>query len=216
MMDNVKPVVSIFNRDGKEYNAVTFDCIFSESMEASYESTDYSVESGAVYQDHIRKLPKFISMRVAVSDTPFVDNLSLGSLVASGAGFLSSKLPPLVTGAVGSAISYANVANAAADAKTRSAEAWQKMIQESDKMEVFDVVTTKGIYQNYHIQKIYYECNHENENSIEIVIDMKEVRQFESNIQSGQPKKTQLRDGTSESIQAAPPANLGGLALEQI
>ena len=216
MTDNVKPVVSIFNKDGKEYNAVTFDCIFSETMEAGYESTDYSVESGAVYQDHIRKLPKMISMRVAVSDTPFVDNLSLGSLVASGAGFLASKLPPLVTGAVGSAVSYANVANAAADAKTRSAEAWQKMIQESDKMNVFDVVTTKGIYQNYHIKKIYYECNPDNENSIEIIIDMKEVRTFESNIQSGQPKKTQLREGSSESIQAAPPLKRGGLASEQI
>lgn len=207
-------ISTIFSKSNPSVGGVTFDCIFSNSMEASYESTDYSVESGAVYQDHIRKLPKLITMRVAVSDTPFAG--PLGSLLATGAGYVGSKLPPLVTGIAGTAASLYNASNSAASQDTRSAAAWQAMIESADKMDVFEVVTTKGIYPNYHIKKIYYECNPDNENSIEIIIDMKEVRTFESNIESGQPSKSQLKPGTSEAQQAAPPVNLGGLALEEI
>ena len=205
---------TIFNKSNPSIGGVTFDCTFSESMEASYESTDYSVESGAVYQDHIRKLPKMITMRVASSDTPFAD--PLGSLRATGAGYVGSKLPPLVTGALGTGMELFNASNAAGSKKTRSSAAWQEILESADKMNVFDVVTTKGIYQNYHIKKLYYECNPENENSIEIVIDMKEVRQFQSELEYGQPSKSQLKAGTSESVQAAPPANLGGTVLESI
>ncbi|CAM0105924.1 tail fiber protein [Vibrio phage 209E38-1] len=207
-------ISTIFSKSDPAIGGVTFDCIFNETMEASYESTDYSVESGAVYQDHIRKLPKMISMRVAVSDTPFAG--PLGSLLATGAGYVGSKLPPLVTGIAGTTASLFNASNSAATPDTRSAAAWQAMLDAADKMDVFEVVTTKGIYQNYHIKKIYYECNPDNENSIEIIIDMKEVRTFQSNIESGQPSKIQLRAGSSESIQAAPPSKLGGLASEQI
>tara|TARA_B100001063_G_C16779142_1_gene569424 strand:- start:34482 stop:35108 length:627 start_codon:yes stop_codon:yes gene_type:complete len=207
-------MTTIFSKSDPSIGGVTFDCILSDSMEASYESTDYSVESGAVYQDHIRKLPKMITMRVASSDTPFAG--PLGSLIASGVGYVASKLPPLVTGLAGTAASIYNASNSAAAPDTRSAAAWQAMIESADKMGVFEVVTTKGIYQNYHIKKIYYECNPDNENSIEIIIDMKEVRTFQSNIESGQPDKSQLREGSSESVQAAPPSNLGGSALESI
>lgn len=207
-------ISTIFSKSNPSVGGVTFDCVFSESMEASYESTDYSVESGAVYQDHIRKLPKMITMRVASSDTPFAG--PLGSLLATGAGYIGSKLPPLVTGVIGSGAELFNASNAAGSPETRSAAAWQEIVQSADKMNVFDVVTTKGIYQNYHIKKLYYECNPDNENSIEIIIDMKEVRQFKSKLESGQPSKSQLREGTSESVQAAPPANLGGTALEQV
>ncbi|AUR82868.1 hypothetical protein NVP1029O_35 [Vibrio phage 1.029.O._10N.261.55.A7] len=207
-------ISTIFSKSNPSVGGVTFDCVFSESMEASYESTDYSVESGAVYQDHIRKLPKMITMRVASSDTPFAG--PLGSLLATGAGYIGSKLPPLITGVAGSAISMYNASNASASPDTRSAAAWQEMLDSADKMNTFDVVTTKGIYQNYHIKKLYYECNPDNENSIEIIIDMKEIRQFRSGIESGQPSKSQLREGSSESIQASPPANLGGTALEPI
>lgn len=207
-------ISTIFSKSNPSIGGVTFDCTFSESMEASYESTDYSVESGAVYQDHIRKLPKMITMRVASSDTPFAG--PLGSLVATGAGYIGSKLPPLVTGAIGSGASLFNASNSAGSPDTRSAAAWQEILQSADKMNVFDVVTTKGIYQNYHIRKLYYECNPDNENSIEIVIDMKEVRTFKSSIESGQPSKSQLSTGTSESEQASPPSNLGGTSLEPI
>lgn len=207
---------TIFNKSNPSVGGVTFDCTLSESMEAGYESTDYSVESGAVYQDHIRKLPKTIVLRVASSDTPFAGVLSKESILASGAGFIGSKLPPIVTGAVGSAVSLFNASNAAGSKETRSSAAWDEIIKSADKMNVFDVVTTKGIHQNYHIRKLYYECTIENANAIEIVIEMKEVRQFQSNIESGQPSKSQLKEGTSESVQAAPPANLGGTALEPI
>ncbi|WPH64017.1 hypothetical protein vBVpP1_15 [Vibrio phage vB_VpP_1] len=207
-------ISTIFSKSNPSVGGVTFDCTFSESMEASYESTDYSVESGAVYQDHIRKLPKMITMRVASSDTPFAG--PLGSLLATGAGYIGSKLPPLVTGGIGTGAEIFNASNSAGAHDTRSAAAWQEILQSADKMNVFDVVTTKGIYKNYHIKKLYYECNPDNENSIEIIIDMKEVRTFSTSVDPGQPSKSQLKDGTSESEQAAPPSNLGGTALEQI
>lgn len=207
-------VTTIYGRSNPSMGGLTFDCVFSESASAGYESTDYSVEDGAIYQDHIRKLPKMITMRVGVSDTPFKG--VLGRILATGAGAALGALPPIVSGAVSVGGQLYNAANGSGSPDTRSAKAWQEIVKAADSLATFDVVTIKGMYKNFHIKNISYECTEENENSIDIIIEMKEIRQFQSGIESGQPTKSQLRDGTSESIQAAPPANAGGLALEPV
>jgi len=207
-------ITTIYGRSDPSIGGLTFDCVFSESAESAYESTDYSTEDGAIYQDHIRKLPKIIMMRVGVTDTPFKD--LLGRVVSTGLGSVSGALPPIVNQAISAGTQLYNASNGAASQDTRSAKAWQEVVKAADSRATFDVVTTKGMYKNFHIRRLSYETNPDNQNSIEIIIEMKEIRQFKSGLSSGQPSSSQLRPGTSESVQAAPPANLGGLALESV
>ena len=208
-------ISSIFSKADPSIGGVTFDCTISESVTAAYESTEYAVETGFVSQDHIRALPKTITMKVASSDTPFASVLD--SIAATGVGFLASKLPPLITGLVGTGAEiYYNASSAASSEATRSSAAWNQILNAAEKMEPFDVTTATGIYKNYHIQKLYYEKNKDNENGIVIVIEMKEIKQYSSNLHGGQPTKKQLLSDSSEAVQACPPINLGGLSFGKI
>lgn len=209
-------LATMFSKNDPTIAGLTFDCVISESMEATYDSTDYSVESGAVYQDHIRPKPKIITLRVAMTDTPFAGFAE--SLVNTGISYGASYLPSAVTGAIGTGTDIWDAAYGS-DALTRSAQSWVNLLKVAEGKDaqrpiVFDVLTTKGLQTNYHIQSMSYETNETNEQSIEIVVELKQILTKSTLLPGGQPTKDQLRIDSTEMTQCQPPVSLGDLTSE--
>lgn len=72
-----------------QIGALTLDVTLEESHEYSSEVSDFPIEGGTSISDHVRLLPRQLTMRGFVTDTPLVNvGLPLGRSRASSAFFL--------------------------------------------------------------------------------------------------------------------------------
>lgn len=207
-------ITTVFSKQSPSIGGLIFDATLEESVTATSESTDFTVEDGSVYQDHIINMPEVITMTVSTSDTPFLG--LLGTAAATLGGGVASKFPPAVAAVAGVAGELINSAYNAGSLDTRSSAAWNTLFDARAKKSVFDVQTSKRIYENCHITSLYHKTNPENEGGIDIVVEMKAIKTYKTKLSGSQPSKDQLRQGDTASIQAAPEANLGEVSLAEI
>lgn len=186
---------------------ITFDAVIEESVISTAESTDFSVEDGTVFQDHITNRPDMITMTVSVSNSPFPG--ASGSVINTAIGNGMSRVTPLVSSAIGVGYGVVGAATNSGSMNTRTSSAWENIFNLKTKKGVFDVQTQNLLYRNCHITSLYYKTNSDNENVIDIVIEMKAIKTYKTGLSDGQPSSDQLNEADSASQQAAPPESLG-------
>lgn len=144
--------------------------------------TDHPVESGAVISDHAYMLPSSVLIRAGWSESPSVDG-GIGSLTAD-VGLGLSGLTSMTSGeGVGSV-----------------REVYENMLVLQSSRIPFEIQTGKRLYQNMLIRRLETTTDKENENSIIMTIDCREVLIVKTQVVSvGAPPEDQEN---AESTQA--------------
>jgi hypothetical protein len=204
MMD----IATIFARDATVIGGITFDCTFKETVNATYESSDYAVENKSIMSDHVRRMPKMVTIEVAISDAPPAGYKQ--QLIGTAVGAIASQLPPIIS-EIGSATAQVSAA-LGAPKESRSAEAVRRFLELADKCQTFDVVTQKNVYKNMAVTSVTQETTEENETTAVLTIELKEIRVFESEIDSLVSIDT--RSGSYESVDASSLIDRGTARME--
>jgi hypothetical protein len=144
--------------------------------------TDHPVESGAVISNHAYMLPSTLLIRGGWSESPSVDG-GIGSLTAD-VGLGLSGLTSMTSGeGVGSV-----------------REMYENMLVLQSSRIPFEIQTGKRVYQNMLIRRLETTTDKENENSIIMTIDCREVLIVKTQVVSvGAPPEDQEN---AESTQA--------------
>ncbi len=177
-------VIGLFAQSRPSIAGLFFDAVLDESSELITEVTEFPVETGAVGNDHAVQRPLTLIMRVGVSDNPsralralasdaggpIAGNLA-GTAIGAGIGQLSTS----VAVAAGLSGSLANAAFAAGQARTRSQSALEDMRTLQRENKIIDVVGIKGSYKNMMITATRQGTTKENEQSLELVVEMRQL-----------------------------------------
>jgi len=121
--------------------------------------TDHPVESGAVISDHAYMLPSGVTIRVGWSDSPAGDQGGLGSLLGD---FGLDQLSGITSMTAGEALGS-------------SREMYQNMLELQKSRIPFEIQTGKRIYTNMLVRSIDTTTDHDNENSVVLTIECREI-----------------------------------------
>lgn len=167
--------------------------------------TDHPVESGAVISDHAYMLPSGLLIRAGWSESPPVSQGGLGEFFAEVGVPELSGLTSMTAG----------------EALTSPREMYINMLELQRSRIPFEIQTGKRIYQNMLIRRLDVTTDRENENSVIMMIDCREVLIVTTQVVSvGAPEENQQEPETTAPTtekgtkQLAPAPNYNAAAGE--
>jgi hypothetical protein len=199
-------ITGIFTNRRPIINGLIFDATLEEADELQTEVTQYPIESGEYGNDHAVTRNQRFTLTVAISDNRFralaadaaqasvfdnLNNLNLpeGAIasIIGGASSVAAGAVSRVLGGAGSAlaglgISIGNAAYAAGQAGTRSSSALEAIRQTQRDRTIFTLTTSKGSYPNCIITNTRRETNPRNEQGLELVVEIEQLRIMSSSL----------------------------------
>ena len=142
------------------------DIVLEEVHDSTVEITDHPVESGADISDHARIMPKMVTLRGGVSDSP---------PSALGMGFVNWA-SSLLGGGVQS---------------SRSQEFFEKLLQLQENLEPFDIMTRRRLYQNMLITSLTIPDEPNTANALLFTAECKEIIIVNTEVTSVPPRASQ-------------------------
>ena len=233
-------ITGIFTSKRPNLGGYVFDATLEESDELQTDVTQFPIENGSIGNDHAVTRNQRFTMRVGVSDNQFrslaaeastgnvFENLQglglpdgvLSSLIGSAAsvttgaavGAAASALGGTGAALAGIGTSIGNAAFAAGQAATRSASALETIRQFQRSATIFTLTNSKGNYPNCIITNTRRETNPLNEQGLELVVEIEQLRIMESRRVQGAGIPAQ--GGDTAETQAQPIQNKGRVAVE--
>ena len=208
---------SICEKTTPKINNISFQAVISEGAELSASSTDYPVEDGSINQDHIVTNPLKLTMTIASSNTPITPTM-LDIARDTSLGVIGSAASEAAALASLAASGYSRFGQS--DSSTDSAgsngsicaQLWDDLYKMMLGKKVFDVVHSIKVYKNMHFTSMSYQRTEEDENSIVILTEMKQITTTETRIAGGAENQIITTAGNVEAVQAQKKMNMGFLS----
>jgi len=236
-------ITGIFTNRRPTIGGFTFDATLEEADELQTEVTQFPIENGTIGNDHAATRNQRFTLRVGVSDNRFkalAAQASTGNVLANlqDLGLPDENLRALIDSATGAAAGIAagavartlggrasaiagigasigNAAFAAGQAATRSADALETIRQTQRSAALFTLTTSKGTYENCIITNTRRETNPRNEQGLELVIEIEQLRIMESRLAQRATLPVQGDDTASTQAQPLQPRGRVSVELER-
>lgn len=162
--------------DGSRSVQIQLDASVNETHLTNAQITEHQVETGSNITDHIRPMPKKLSLEAVITNTP----TTLPTTESRG-----------VTGGVrqtqSGAFKYqALVFDGPFD---RVADSYSDLVDATQAGAFVSIVTTLANYQNFAIENLSVPRNSQSGNAIQFTIDLKEIRTVDTEQVEGLPAK---------------------------
>ncbi len=146
------PLASLFfGQQRSEIGSIVVDAVIREVHENTSQVTENPVEEGADVTDHVRIMPKMLTMDCVISDTP-----------------LSLSVIRNISGAVGSVTELIS-------GRTLSKDAYDKLVEIQELREPITVVTGLKAYENMVLERLTTPRDSRTSNAIHFTARFKEV-----------------------------------------
>ena len=192
-------IITIFTQKTPAVSGLQFDAVFSDTLDATVDYTQYPVETGASGTDHGIIRPKVWTLTAGVSDYPV--RFDFGVAAGIGANLTDN---PLVNAGLGL---LSGALNTGSD--SRSATTLQSLIKLMNDRASFSIDAVDIQLQNVVITNITRTNDASNESALVFTATMQELQTLDTFFSKTSTQLDQLSDSDISKIQAAPDVDFG-------